>query len=292
MLLTPLSARGRTRGTMLGMSPSKRRSGAPAPVAETQLRNADLAVRLESVMANATEHIRQERDLLLSGNDTPRLPEKLCGRPVLVANRRFHWQDDLARLKRWIKDRDPVLIGVSNGVEALLDAGYHPDVAVGTPDEISDLALTECRHVVAVVSSKKKKSKDGRFERFRVDPLWFVSSAKSSDLALLLADASGAPVIVEVGGPAGLNDRLGGSPDEAASGFVTRLRVGARVVEAPVVASLSARSASVWPPLLVFLAGAGAVAVAVATTPVGSEWFSGLGGMVDQVTNLVRGNAP
>lgn len=242
-------------------------------------------------MANATEHIRQERELLLSGSETPKLPEKLRGRPVLVANRKFHWQDDLARLKRWIKDRDPVLIGVGNGVEALLDAGYHPDVAVGTIDEISDLALNECRHVVAVVSSKKQKTKEGRFERFGVDPLWFVSSAKSGDLALLLADASDAPVIVEVGGPAGLNDRLGGSPDDAASGFVTRLRVSARVVEAPVVASLSARSASAWPPLLVLVAGVIAVAAAIAATPVGHEWFSGLGGTVDQISNLVRGNA-
>ena len=240
-------------------------------------------------MANATEHIRQERELLLSGHDTPVLPAKLRGRPVLVANRKFHWQDDLAQLKRWIRDRDPVLIGVGRGVEALLDAGYHPDVAVGTLEEISDLALTECRHVVAIVSSKKKKSKDGRFERFGVDPQWFVSSAKSSDLALLLADASGASVIVDVGGPAGLNDRLGGSPDEAASGFVTRLRVGTRVVEAPAVASLSARSASLWPPLLVFLAGVIAVAAAIASTPVGNEWFSSA---ADQIVTVVRGNAP
>jgi uncharacterized membrane-anchored protein len=277
---------------MAGMSSSKRRPDAPVPGAETQLRNADLAVRLEAVMANATEHIRQERELLLSGSDTPRLPAKLCDRPVVVASRKFHWQDDIAQLKRWIRDRDPVLVGVGNGVEALLDAGYHPDVAVGTLDELSDLALHECRHVVAIVSSKKKKSKEGRLERFGVDPEWFVSSGRSSDVALLLADASGAPVIVEVGGPAGLNDRLGGSPNEAASGFVTRLRVSTRVVEAPAVASLSARSASVWPALLVLLVGVAAVAAAIAATPVGSDWFSGSGGLADQVTNLVRGNAP
>jgi uncharacterized membrane-anchored protein len=277
---------------MAGMSSSKRRPDAPAPAAETQLRNVDLAVRLESVMANAAEHIRQERELLLSGADTPRLPGKLGGRPVVVASRKFHWQDDIAQLKRWIKDRDPVMIGVANGVEALLDAGYHPDVALGTLDELSDLALHECRHVVVIVSSKKQMAKEGRLERFGVDPQWFVSSARSSDVALLLADASGAPVIVEVGGPAGLSDRLGGSPNEAASGFVTRLRVSTRVVEAPAVASLSARPASVWPALLVFLAGVAAVVAAIAATPVGNEWFAGSGGIADQVTNLVRGVAP
>ncbi|MFL6090508.1 MAG: putative cytokinetic ring protein SteA [Aeromicrobium sp.] len=274
------------------MSSSKRPPEPPAPAAETQLRSGDLAVRLESLMANATEHIRQERDLLLDGSDTPILPPKLRGRPVLVVNRKFHWQDDLGQLKRWIKDRDPVLIGVSNGVEALLDAGYHPDVAFGKVDEISDLALNECRHVVAVVSSKKKTTDDGRFERFGVRPQWFISTAKSGDLALLMADASEVPVIVEAGGPVSLNDRLGGSPDDAASAFVTRLRVSSRVVEAPAVAALSSKAVSAWPALMILLVGVLAVVAAIAMTPVGHEWFVGLGGTSGQIANVVRGNSP
>lgn len=270
------------------MSP-KQRSGASAPPAVTHLRNADLAVRLESLMANATEHIRQERELLLSGGDIPRLPAKLCNRPVLVVNRKFRWKDDLASLKRWINDRDPVLLGVGNGTEALLDAGYHPDVVVGTLDELSDLALHECRHVVVSVTSEKAKTKDGRLERFGVDPIWFVSSGKSSDLALLLADASHAPVIVEAGAPGGLNERLDGSPDDVASSFVTRLRVSSRVVDAPAVARLSARSASLWPPFLVLLFGLLAVGAAIAATPVGFQWLTGPGGLFQTVAELVRG---
>jgi uncharacterized membrane-anchored protein len=253
------------------------------------LRNADLAVRLESLMANATEHIRQERELLLTGGDIPQLPAKLRNRPVLVVNRKFRWKDDLARLKRWISDRDPVLLGVGNGVEALLDAGYHPDVVVGTLDEVSDLALHECRHVVVSVSSEKAKTKDGRLERFGVDPIWFVSSGKSSDLALLLADAGNAPVIVEAGAPSGLNERLDGSPDDVASSFVTRLRVSSRVVDAPAVARLSARSASLWPAFFVLLFGLLAVGAAIAATPVGFQWLTEPGGLFETVANLVRG---
>jgi uncharacterized membrane-anchored protein len=268
---------------------SKQRSGAKAPPAVTHLRNADLAVRLESLMANATEHIRQERELLLTGGGIPQLPAKLSNRPVLVVNRKFRWKEDLVSLKRWISDRDPVLLGVGTGVEALLDAGYHPDVVMGTLDELSDLALHECKHVVVSVTSEAAKSKEGRLERFGVDPIWFVSSGKSTDLALLLADASGAPVIVEAGAPAGLNERLDGSPDDVASSFVTRLRVSSRVVDAPAVARLSARSASLWPAFFVLLVGLLAVGAAIAATPVGFEWHTGPGGLLETVTNLVRG---
>ncbi len=180
-------------------------------------------------------------------------------------------------------------LGVGNGVEALLDAGYHPDVVVGTLDELSDLALHECRHVVVSVTSERAKTKEGRLERFGVDPIWFVSSGKSSDLALLLADASRAPVIVEAGAPSGLNERLDGSPDDVASSFVTRLRVSSRVVDAPAVARLSARSASLWPAFLVLLVGLLAVGAAIAATPVGFQWLTGPGGLFEIVTNLVRG---
>lgn len=79
----------------MGRMSSKQRSGASAPPAATHLRNADLAVRLESLMANATEHIRQERELLLVGSDIPHLPAKLSNRPVLVVNRKFRWKEDL-----------------------------------------------------------------------------------------------------------------------------------------------------------------------------------------------------
>jgi uncharacterized membrane-anchored protein len=283
----PLPVKHEARGTMKRMS-SKKRTEAPAQQAVTQLRNADLAVRLESLMANATEHIRQERELLLSGGDVPRLPGKLSKRPVLIVNRRFRWQNDLATLKRWIKDRDPVLLAVGNGVEALLDAGYHPDVALGRLDELSDLALHECRHVFVAVATEQAKTKDGRLERFGVDPQWFVSSGKSSDLALLVADASDALVIVEAGSPSGLNERLDGSPDDVASSFVTRLRVSSRVVEAPAVARLSAKSASAWPALFVLLAGMLAVGAAVAATPAGGEWFAAL---IDQISQTVRGSS-
>jgi uncharacterized membrane-anchored protein len=240
-------------------------------------------------MANATEHIRQERELLLIGGGIPTLPTKLCNRPVLVVHRKFRWKEDLGSLKRWISDRDPVLIGVGSGVEALLDAGYHPDVVVGALDEISDLAMHECRHVVVSVTSERAKTKDGRLERFGVDPTWFVSSGKSSDLALLLADASHAPVIVEAGAPAGLNERLDGSADDVASSFVTRLRVSSRVVDAPAVARLSARSASLWPAFLVLLIGLLSVGAAIAATPVGFQWLTGPGGLFETVTNMVRG---
>ena len=63
------------RGTMTAM-PSWKRStvAATPPPGVTLLRDGDLGVRLESLMANATEHIRRERELLVGGAHVPNLP--------------------------------------------------------------------------------------------------------------------------------------------------------------------------------------------------------------------------
>jgi uncharacterized membrane-anchored protein len=276
---------------MTAMPSWKRSTAAAPPPGVTLLRDGDLGVRLESLMANATEHIRRERELLVGGAQVPQLPARLRGRPMLVVNRTFRWQSELIGLKRWIDDRDPVLIGVANGVEAILDAGYKPDVAIGTMDEISDLALNEARHVVVSISSQQAKPAGDRFEKAGVDPLWFVSAGKSADLALLFAEANSAVVIVEVGAPSGLRERFEGSADQVASSFVTRLRVSSHVVDAEAVTFLSTPSAPLWPVLLLLIGGLVAVVVAIAATPVGSEWMTHVTGLVDWMSLRIRGLA-
>lgn len=278
------------RDTMTAM-PSWKRStvAATPPPGVTLLRDGDLGVRLESLMANATEHIRRERELLIGGAQIPQLPHRMSGRPMLVVNRKFRWQAELAQLKRWIDDRDPVLIGVANGVEAILDAGYKPDVAIGTFDEISNVALTDSRHVVVSISSPQAKPPVDRFEKAGVDPSWFVSAGKSADLALLLAEANAAVVIVEVGAPAGLRERFDGTADQVASSFVTRLRVSSHLVDADAVGFLSVPSAPLWPVLLLLVGGVVSVAAAIAATPVGSEWMTHVTSVVDTISLWIRG---
>lgn len=275
------------RGTIVGMAFWKRSpapSGEPAGV--TLLRDGELATRLESLMANATDHIRRERDLLLGGSDVPRLPGRLRGRPVVVISRTHEWQTDLASVKRWIRDRDPILIAVGNGAESLLDAGYKPDVAIGSLEEISDLALHEARVVVVTATSEHGKAGADRFEKAGVDPQWFLSTGNPADLALLLAEANGAPVTVVVGAPAGLSERLAGPPDHVASSFVARLRSNAHVVDAKAVGFLTSKAAATWPVVLLVAVGVAAVIAAIAVTPVGQEWW---GSLTTEVRSLVAG---
>ena len=254
-----------------------------------------LSTQLESLMANATDHLQRERAMLLEGARVPRLGKRLRKRPVVVVSKAFNWQTDLRRIKKWIRERDPVLIGVADGADALLDSGYKPHVVVGTLDELSARAFHSGAEVVVTATSTHDKDsahgKGGaeRFEKAKVDPIWFIATGSANDLAIVLADSNDAPVIVEVGAPQGLVEFLERGPADVASSFVTRLRAGSRLVDAKAAAHFGARAMPMWPVLLILLAGVVAVLVAVAITPVGGDWFDSLGERIDDARTWIEG---
>ena len=234
-----------------------------------------LATRLESLTANASDHLERERDLLLEGARVPRLRPRLRRRPTVVVSRAYGWEDDLARLRRWIRDADAVVIGVTGGADALLSAGITPHVVVGPVADLSDRALRSGAEVV-VTSSSGHDGGHERFEKAGVDVQRFVATGSATDLAIILADTNDATVIVEVGAPDGLVEFLERGPVDVASSFVTRLRAGSKLVDAKAVGHFVGRTFPVWPILLVLLAGVVAVVAAVAVTPVGQEWADAL----------------
>jgi uncharacterized membrane-anchored protein len=110
------------------------------------------------------------------------------------------------------------------------------------------------------------------------------ASGRSEDVALVLADVRGASLIVTVGTHATLDELLDRQRDGLASTFLTRLRVGPKLVDARSVAQLYAGRVRVWHLVLVLLAGLVALAVALASTPVGGAWGSAL---VDDLSDVL-----
>ncbi len=254
-----------------------------------------LSTRLESLMANATDHLHRESAMLLEGARVPRLGKRLRKRPMVVVSKTFSWESDLRRIKRWIREHDAVLIGVADGADALLAAGYKPHVVLGTLDELSAKAFhSGAEVVVTATSAHDKDSAHGRggaerFEKAKVDPVWFIATGSATDLAIVLADSNEAPVIVEVGAPTGLVEFLERGPADVASSFVTRLRAGPRLVDAKAAGHFAAQPMPLWPVLLILLAGVVAVVVALGVTPVGSDWFDSLGDRIDDLRTWIEG---
>ena len=257
-----------------------------------------LATQLDTFTHNSAEFLRREQDLLLHGRGVPRLSTRLGGRPVVVVVRGHEFETELAQIRTFLREQHPVLIGVGRGADALLEAGLRPDVVVvdAGADE-SEMphakALRGARDVVLRVDRGAGRSAVDQLERLGVRPLRFESGATPEDAALILADASEAAVIVGVGMHATLEEFLDRQRSGLASTYLTRLKVGPRLVDAAAVPYLYSGRVRPRHLMLVMLAGLVALAAAIAVTPVGQEWAdsltAALADLVDSLTSSLQG---
>ena len=249
-----------------------------------------MASQLEAFSANAIEHLRRERGLLLDGEGVPAISTPVERRQVLVVLREFDYVSDLRSLKTFIRENSPVLIGVDGGADALIEAGYRPDVVVTDADEISDKALRCGAEVVAHAGADGRVRGGDRLERLGIRHTTFQTGGTSEDAAILLAHAYQASLIVMAGSYSSLVEFLDKGRSAMASSFLTRATVGSSLVDAKAVARLYEHRVRSWVVLLVLLVGILAVAAAIATTPVGQDWWDHLRSWYDDVTGLVQGH--
>jgi len=199
---------------------------------------AGLAVQLEAFAANTMEYLRRERALLLDGVGVPDIKTVLEGRHALVVVRGYHYKDDLETLRHYIREFKPVLIGVDGGADALLEAGHRPHLIVGDMDSVSDATLTCGAEIVVHAYRDGRAPGLERVQQLGLSPVVFPATGTSEDVAMLLADDKGASLIVAVGSHATLIEFLDKGRSGMASTFLTRLRIGGKLVDAKGVSRL------------------------------------------------------
>jgi uncharacterized membrane-anchored protein len=250
---------------------------------------AGLSVQLESFAANTMDYLRRERDLLLDGVGVPDIATEIDGRHVLIVVRGYHYKEDLVTLRPYIREYRPVLIGVDGGADAILDAGWKPDLIVGDMDSVSDRALTCGAEVVVHAYRDGRAPGLARVEQLDVPHVVFPATGTSEDVAMLLADDKGAELIVAVGTHATLVEFLDKGRSGMASTFLTRLRVGSKLVDAKGVSRLYRNRISNLQLTLLVLAGLLALGVALASTASGQTLIGLLGARIDDMTSWVSG---
>ncbi|WP_127508113.1 putative cytokinetic ring protein SteA [Actinoplanes solisilvae] len=242
-----------------------------------------LSVQLEAFAANTMDYLKQERDLLLDGVGVPEVQTRIAGRHVLIVVRGYDYKDDLDVLRPYIHEYKPVLIGVDGGADALVESGYTPDMIIGDMDSVTDDVLRCGAEVVVHAYPDGRAPGLERVHNLDVPALTFPAAATSEDLAMLLADDKGATLIVAVGTHANLVEFLDKGRGGMASTFLTRLKVGGKLVDAKGVSRLYKQNISGSALLLLVLSATAAMAAAVAVSTVGkayltlvSEWWDNL----------------
>ena len=247
-----------------------------------------LSAQLEAFAVNTAEFMNREHDLLIDGVGIPELTTPMRGRHVLVVVRGPDHAKDLKALRHYVREFKPVLIGVDGGADALIEAGMRPHVIVGDMDAVSDTALGTGAEVVVLASPDGRAPGLLRVQDLGVPALTFPMSGGSEDAALLIADDAGAELIVSVGSHADLTQFLDRGREGMASSFLTRLRLGNKLVDARSVTRLYRSRVTAAALLLLVLAALVAIVAALSVADSGQTYLSGIGDGWDHFVNWVQ----
>ena len=249
-----------------------------------------LSHQLEAFAANTIEFMQRERAMLLDGVGVPDVEVDLSGRQVLVVAAGYDHAADLARLRAYIREYRPVLVGVGAGADALLAAGHEPQLIVGDPSEVSAEALGCGADVVVPAFADGHAPGLHRVQDIGAGAVTFPSSANPEDLALLVAAHHGASLIVTVGLSATMVEFLDrGRSGSNASTFLTRLQVGGALVDGRVLASLYRSRISTGAILLMIAAAVVAIGAALLVSDAGDAVLDWVVRTWDELVALVRG---
>jgi uncharacterized membrane-anchored protein len=258
--------------------------------AATEQAMAGVPTQIDSFAENTLEFLRRERDLLTNGIAVPKLRTAMDGKHVLVVVRGYRYREDLRTLRPYIREYRPVMVAVDGGADALLEAGYLPQMIIGDMDSVSDEALASGAELVVHAYQDGRAPGLARLRALDLDAVPLPAAGTSEDVALLLADACGAALIAVVGTHWSVEEFLDKGRPGMASTFLTHLRVGQKLVNARGVHQLYQSRISGWALLILVLAAAFTISVAIAYSPIAPTlgnyfsatwhsfvyWFAGL----------------
>lgn len=232
----------------------------------------NLAVELEKFVQNTLKFIQEEKFLILDPVIVPDLKTKIADRHALIVVRGEGFKEDLGIIKSYLYGVRPVLIGVDGGADALLDLGFKPDMIVGDMDSVSDEALTCGAEIVVHAYGNGEAPGLARVKSLGIDPKVFPIQGTSEDMAMLLAYESGAELIVAVGTHSNLIDFLDKGRAGMASTFLTRLKIGSKLVDAKGVSRLYRQTPGVKELVILVAAATAPVLVVASLSPAVRTW--------------------
>jgi uncharacterized membrane-anchored protein len=251
---------------------------------------AGMSTQLEAFSANTIEFLRRERTLILDGVGVPEVRVPLRDRHVLVVASGNGHAEDLKKLKKYIAEHRPVLIGVDAGADTLRAQGYSPDIIVGDPQGIGAETLKSGGEVVVPAQPDGHAPGIGRIQDLGIGAVTFPASGNSEDLALLLADAHEASLVVTVGFHATLREFLDqGRSGSNPSTFLTRLKLGTKLVDGKAVATLHRSRVSLGAIVLLVLAAMIVVGAALLVSNVGSVYLDWIHSTWNSFTSWGKG---
>lgn len=194
--------------------------------------NVTLDETLSLFIDNTLQYASREKDLFLKPLCQLDLRTRMENRHVVMVVRGKHYREDLQTLHAYIREYRPILIGVDGGADALIQAGYIPDLIVGDMDSISDKALMCGAEIVVHAFSDGRAPGRWRVSDLGLDYHLLPAPGTSEDVAMLLAYENNAELIVTIGTHTNMIDFLEKGRKGMASTLLVRTKIGTKLIDA------------------------------------------------------------
>ena len=222
---------------------------------------------------NTVEHVRQETDILTGSIEFPPTRASFRDRQVLIVVRGDRHRRDLKALRAYIRDMRPLIVAVDGGANGLLEAGMKPDVILGDMDSASDEALGCGAELIVHAYPDGRAPGRERLEEMGLRHAIVPAAGTSEDVAMLMAYEKGAELIVSVGAHFNLVEFLDRKRGGMSSTFLTRLRIGEKLVDAKGVSRLYQPASALQPALFFVLAFLVLLTILIITSPALNDVF-------------------
>jgi uncharacterized membrane-anchored protein len=246
-------------------------------VAELERRFEEQRERVDEALAefaeNTVAHVRQETDLLTGSVEFPPTRTSFRDRQVLIVVRGERHRRDLKALRAYIRDVRPIVVAVDGGADGCLEAGLEPDVILGDMDSAGDAALRCGAELIVHAYPDGRAPGRERLLELGLEHTVVPAAGTSEDVAMLMSFEKGADLIVSVGAHFNLIEFLDRNRGGMSSTFLTRLRIGEKLVDAKGVSRLYNPPSTVAPAALFLVAFAILLTIVVITSPALNELF-------------------
>jgi uncharacterized membrane-anchored protein len=251
--------------------------GRPLEAPELERQRDEQLARVDEALAefaeNTVAHVRQETDLLTGSVEFPPTRVSFRDRHVLIVVRGDRHRRDLKALRAYIRDVRPIVVAVDGGADGVLEAGMKPDVIVGDMDSAGDEALRCGAELIVHAYPDGRAPGRQRLLDLGLDHTLLPAAGTSEDVAMLMAHEKGAALIVSVGAHFNLIEFLDRKRGGMSSTFLTRLRIGEKLVDAKGVSRLYNPSSPFGPMVLFIATFAVLLTILVITSPALNDLF-------------------
>ena len=131
--------------------------------------------------------MREESELLSGAIEFPPVETDFRDRHVLIVVRGPDYKEDLAALGAYIRDVRPLIVAVDGGADAVLEAGFKPDMILGDMDSATDAALRSGAELVVHAYPDGRAPGSERLDELGLEHIVVPAAGTSEDVAMLLA---------------------------------------------------------------------------------------------------------